>query len=711
MIEHLATDPLVDRLRTLLGAPPLAQEASWPSAAELDEAGESGDMGDTGDEHAAGDVVTDTGEPQAERLERTPLQQLVERLARGGLALQSFEAPVDVAVRAVRAGHPVSTVGNDGAVLVLLDRLGSRVRVESEGGEREWLDARRLSTRLGLSSVASEHTWLAVDAAHALPRDTHAEGSPFRLAYELVRADRADLLAIVVYATGVGLLSLVLPLTVQVLVNTVAFGTLLQPIVVLSLLLAAGLVFSAVLQAMQAFVVEMIQRRLFVRVVSQLSLRLPRADAAALEARGGPELLNRFFDVFMAQKAIASLALGGIEAALAAAVGLLLLAVYHPILLGFGILIVAGVAVVLRVVGRGATYTAIHESKAKYAVAAWLEDMAAQRITLKLAGGARFAQRRLDGLAAAWLGARDAHFRIVFRQYLGVLGLQVLVSACLLAIGGWLVVQRELTIGQLVAAELVVNAVVGSLSKLGGKLETAYDLVAAADKLHKLLDLPLERAGGVLPSTKAGAAKLELRGVSTAGGELRDASVVMEPGQRLLVRGDAQRTRALVELTFGLRAQASGAILLDGDDLRDLSLRGLRTRVMVVAGAEVLQASVSQNVAAVGSALSPRGVWRALERVGLADRVRALPEGLETTLSASGAPLTRDEVQRLVIARALAARPGLLVLDGALDGLPPDAQHALLGAIDREVTLMLVTHTHELDGAVDARLELPPEGM
>jgi putative ABC transport system ATP-binding protein len=698
MNEIAVIDPLVDRLRTLLGFPPHAGEDLLSRAVVSDPT-------PNGVEGSNEEGLDEEPPP-----ERTAFEQLVDRLARGGLVLQPFEAPLDIALQGVRGGRPVLSVGRDGALCLLLERLGSRVRVEDEHGQREWLKPPQLAERLGLASVHSEHAWLAVDSPHALPLELHDDESPWRLAYDLVRADRADLLAIAVYASGVGLLSLVLPLTVQVLVNTVAFGTLVQPIVLLTLLLAVGLVFAAVLQATQAFMVEIIQRRLVVRVVSQLSERLRRVSADAFQAHRGSELMNRFFDVFVAQKAIASLALGGIEAVLAVVAGLVLLAVYHPVLLGFGGLIVAGLFVVLRVMGRGATRTAIRESRAKYAVAAWLEDMAVQRNLLKLGGGGDFAQRRLDGLAAAWLGAREAHFRIVFRQYLGTLGLQVLASASLLGLGGWLVVQRELSVGQLVAAELVVNLVVVSLSKLGGKLETAYDLVAAADKLHVLLDLPLEREGGSLPARARGAAKVELRHVSTPGAELRDVSLVIEAGQRVVVRGGAERTRALVELLFGLRAQASGVIRLDGDDLRDLSLRALRSRVLLVAQPEVLPTSVAENVAAVGRALTPRDVWGVLERVGLSERIERLPDGLGTVLGEGGAPLTRDEVQRLVIARALAARPGLLVLDGSLDGLSRPAQQAVLAAVERDVTLLVVTRTDELDTHMDAHIELPEEG-
>ena len=82
---------------------------------------------------------------------------------------------------------------------------------------------------------------------------------------------------------------------------------------------------------------------------------------------------------------------------------------------------------------------------------------------------------------------------------MGALTIEVVASVALLALGGILVIERQLSIGQLVAAELIVTAVVASIAKLGGKVEVFYDLVAAVDKLGEIFDLPLERSGGESP--------------------------------------------------------------------------------------------------------------------------------------------------------------------------------------------------------------------
>ncbi len=146
--------------------------------------------------------------------------------------------------------------------------------------------------------------------------------------------------------------------------------------------------------------------------------------------------------------------------------------------------------------------SSVKESKKKYVMASWLEDLARCPIAFRTDGGSEFALERADRFIHDYLSARRKHFRILMRQILFALGLQALASTALLGIGGWLVVSGELTLGQLVAAELIVAVIVGSVAKLGKHMESFYDLLAAVDKLGHLFDLE-ERPDGVIAPTAA----------------------------------------------------------------------------------------------------------------------------------------------------------------------------------------------------------------
>ena len=322
------------------------------------------------------------------------------------------------------------------------------------------------------SPVTDEISPQLPDYARALAPESFNEANPLRRTMAFIKLDRSDVTVLAVYGIAIGLFSLAVPVTVQALVNSVAFTGLRQPLLVLTILLAMALGVWATLRALQLRVVEMLKRRLFVRIASEIAQRLPHVQHGAFETRNGPELLNRFFDIFTAQKAFANLLTQGLDAALVAGVGLVVLAFYHPILLAFDVVLIATSVLVFWVLGHGGVKSGIAESKAKYAVAGWLEEMARHPVLFKLEASRNFAAARTSELALTYLQQRDRHFGVVFRQFVGALSTQVLASVALLALGGMLVMERQLTIGQLVAAELIVTAVVASIISLGNKVET-----------------------------------------------------------------------------------------------------------------------------------------------------------------------------------------------------------------------------------------------
>jgi ABC-type bacteriocin/lantibiotic exporter with double-glycine peptidase domain len=537
--------------------------------------------------------------------------------------------------------------------------------------------------------------------------------TPLRRARQLLALDRQDIAVIVVYGVALGLLSLAVPVAVQSLVNTVAFGSLIQPLVVLTVLLAVALTGAAILRALQVRVAEMLQRRLFVRIVTEIGARLPRVSGTALRDANGPELLNRFFDVFTIQKSVAALLLGGVDAVLIALVGLIVLAFYHPALLAFDLVLIVGAVLVLIPLGRGGTGTSVAESKAKYAVAGWLEEMARHPLSFKLAGGEQLARTQVETLAKSYLDKRDRHFRIVFRQLIGAFSIEVIASVALLAVGGLLVIERQLSIGQLVAAELIVTAVVASIAKLGGKVETFYDLVAAVDKLGEILDLPLERPDGeILPPDSGATLGLVLENVEVDREDDLDplhVSLRVEPGERVSIDGTERDTAALVDSIFGLRSPSAGVIEMDGHDVRDLALRELRSRVSLVRGAEIFSGSVLDNLRVANPELTAEQAWEALGRVGLAAAVKSLPSGLQTPILRDGAPLSRSQGIALTIARAVAGKPSLLILDRTLDRIDPDAGIRIADCLSamRDSSLLIVSEDSAIGRRMDRQLHIP----
>lgn len=531
--------------------------------------------------------------------------------------------------------------------------------------------------------------------------DAPNQGPLFELG-QLLSRYRADAWTVVLYAICVGLFALATPVAVQALVNTAAFGTVLQPIVVLVLLLLLCLVCASALKLLKTWAVEVLQRRLFIDTVSRLAYRLPRADVDALSGLGGAQLIHRFFDLFTVQKAAASLLLGGVDVVLAASVGMLVLAFYHPFLLAFDLALVCCLTFVLLVLGRGGVRTSVTESSYKYALAGFLTELGSTKYVYRDGGGIAHSQARLDQLARGYLVSRAAHFRVVIRQFSGALVTQAIASAGLLGLGGWLVIERELTLGQLVAAELIVTIVVSTLTDLGKHVETYYDLVTGVHKLEALTSVPIEdqeqQEDSESEPLAAGPCELAIGDLwaAPAGRPLfSEAHLQVPRGARVALMGPAECGKTyLLDILFGIRRPSRGRIVLDGVDIRELSKLALRERVAVVRGPEIISGTIVENVRLSRRNISPGKVRALLDRLGLAEELARLPEGVETVVGPGGTVLSDSQAWRLTVARAIARSPGLIALDADLSAIDHANLERVLGVLshpDAPWTLVVVS--------------------
>lgn len=576
--------------------------------------------------------------------------------------------------------------------LFTLSTTGRPVTVEAAAAER-------IAQAIG---IREDEPWVFMAAEPSAPLQAMSQPgghpTPQRRLLGLLRLEAEDLRVVVVYAAAVGLLALGVPIGVQTVVNTIAFVALVQPLIVLTVIVLAVVALAAALRALEVWVVERVQQRIFVRASLDLARRLPRIEAAELRQKNGPELVNRFFDVVTIQKGAAALLLDGLSVALQTAVGMVVLAFYHPLFLAFAVALAGVVAFVVFGLGHGGTSSAVEESKAKYSVAAWLEQLATHELAFRSTPGERYGTERAEDLAFEWLRARRRHFRVLFRQVAGALVLQVLASVVVLGLGGWLVIRRQLTLGQLVAAELIVTSVVSAFTKLGKHFESYYDLVAALEKLGHVIDLPTERrAGGPAREVRVGAITIrDLDATSPPSSRgVEQVTLDIGPGGRAaILASDEHAARAIVDSLVGFARVRRGVTQIDGADTRELSPRSLRDLVAVVREPEIFPATVAENVLLGRTSLDADAVRRALERASLLDVVAQLPKGLESVLLPRGPELSRSEAARVTIARAIALEPSVLVLDGVLDSLSPELRRALLSDLGGEAapwTLLVVT--------------------
>lgn len=668
---------------------------------------------------------------------REPLEQLIAAAAEVAMTVKPMRVPLREAVWLARSEAPVVAWSRTESRWIVISHAGwFQARIAD--GEHPWhrssISRLALAKLLGLNSpdeevevgiVHPERPAEPMRSASASPLGIvnsahHVHVSPVRRFVALLKGESSNVWLLLLFSVVSGILLLATPLAVDAVVSNLAFGGQSQPYIQALLILAAALLIAlsvgAVVQGFQYYIADVIQRRLFVRIAADLAYRLPRVRASSLDGVHAPELVNRFLDIATVQKSTALLLLDGVNVVFGGLIGMVLLGLFHPYLLGFAAVLAVLLVCVVFVLGRGAVRTAIQESVTKYEIVHWFEQIAQFPMLFKGPGGYELAMDRANQLATNYVDARRRHFGIVLRQISGLLSLQVLASASLLAIGGYLVLSQQLTLGQLVASELIVAGIAGSLIKLGKKLEAWYDTMAAVDKLGHVVDLEIEREDGEVQSPGRDGARVSARNLSFGNrwglALIKGLDFDIDPGARVAVVGPhGSGVSTVLDMIFGLRRPDDGHISVDGIDLRSWYLESLRKHVQLIRPNEIVTGSVIDNLRLGHSDIGLDEIRHALNHTGLLQDVLAMPEGMNTCLQLGGLPLSAAQRARLLLARAFVQKPRLLLVDEVLDGLD-DTTYAELQEIlfSREVpwTVIVATRERDLIGRCTQVIQLAP---
>lgn len=564
-------------------------------------------------------------------------------------------------------------------------------------------------------------------STNAHDHDDHHHGHlpPLKRFLRILKPERKDIVTLLIFSVFSGVLYLALPLAVDTIVTNLAFGAqsdpYIQALVVVAQILAVCLILQALVLAFQYYVAEVIQRRIFVRTASELAFRLPRVRAESLDGIHGPELVNRFLDVVTVQKNTTYFLLEGVNLVAASLIGMILLAFYHPLLLLFVSVLVVLIVAVTWIFGRGAVETAIEESIPKYDLIAWFQEIAAYPFMFKGSGGYDLAYHRTNLLATKFVNARKKHFGKVFRQISALLILSIIASVAILILGTWLVLSQQITLGQLVASELIMSSIVYSLLKLGKKLEAWYDTMASTDKLGHIFDLETESAVGECPVVDhSKGIMIKARdlafGYKGAKPLFHNQNFTIEPGEHIAIYGpQGSGVSSILNLLFAVRHPTSGSLSFDGLDARNWDLETLRESVQLLRRDEFIEGSLIENLRLGRTEIGLDEIREALDKVGILETVLRKKEGLNLHIQVGGSPLSYTQRIRLLLARALVQKPRLLLIDELFDGLDTPAYDHLTKVIlqsDLNCTIVVATRTRTLIEKCDRVLNLSqnPQG-
>ena len=275
--------------------------------------------------------------------------------------------------------------------------------------------------------------------------------------------------------------------------------------------------------------------------------------------------------------------------------------------------------------------------------------------------------------------------------------------AVVLLLGGRQVVNGSLTIGDFTAFYAYLLMLIGPMRQLGIALGMAQRATASGTRIFELLDRePRVVAPEGAPGLPEGAGRVELEHVSfaydgAAAPALRDVDLVVDAGTTVaLVGATGSGKTTLVQLLGRLYDPTSGAVRIDGADVRSVDLRSLRGAIAVVDDDPFLfSASVHENIAYGRPEASREDVELAAGRAQAAAFIEALPAGYDTRVGERGLTLSGGQRQRIAIARALLADPRILILDDATSSVDASTEQAIKAAL-REVmagrTTFVIAH-------------------
>ena len=585
----------------------------------------------------------------------------------------------------IQLGYPALSVTPEGEWILLEEYSWKWIAHYNLSQEKRiWTSVQALHKKFGQQPC----TWIMIEPGHAksILSSTETHLSPIQRMSNLIQLEKLDIVLITILGMLLGIFSLTIPLSIQTLINWVAFGGLVQPIVALIVFVSCILFISAIVSLFQRLVVERLERRIFLRIVEDMSQQFNHMTTSAMDTMHIPDVANRFFDILTIQKSLRTFLISGIGACLQVLVAICVLALYHPSFIVIDILMVLGMVWIFKRNITNGIDTAIVESKSKYTVATWLETIGNQSVPFRL-GSSTIAREETDNRLRKWLKNRVQHFTVFFWQYSMAYLFQVCMSVFVLYWGGTLVISGEITIGQFVAAEFVItNAFLGYI-KFMDKLDTGYDLLASLDKIGHVLDIEVDTITGIHDNTnQENVFRLEnvalIPNSIAVSGEIKAGKMYY-----FLCPIDAS-IRSIAEIFLGSRIPNKGIVYKNEIVM---SLRNPQNRysdVLLVSSDAIFDGSIYDNITMGHATIAESEIWNILHDIGI-DTIVLEKNGLHSKIT-KDIPLLYKGV---LLARCLSHDTATIIIHSFFEGLPPEWIQRWLCLLHKQQKTVIILET------------------
>jgi len=497
--------------------------------------------------------------------------------------------------------------------------------------------------------------------------------SPWSRFINLLKLDKNDIKQIIYYSIFAGFVALSLPLGIQAIINLIQSAQLSTSWIILVSLVTLGVAFQGILQYMQIRIIENIQQKIFFRASFEFSYRFPKIKTSQLHNDYPPELANRFFDTITVQKVLPKLIIDFPTAFLQIILGLILLSFYHAFFILYGALLIFLIYVLYKFTAKKGLETSLKESKNKYQVAHWIQQIARSQIGFKISGKTSLGLDLNDKFTSEYLDARESHFKVLKSQFIQLIIFKVLVTVGLLVIGGMLVVNQQMNIGQFVASEIIILTVISSVEKFIKGLDSIYDALTSLEKLGQVVDKELESQEGENPFETHDNLNIELDEISINSDSgiplLKNISLKIPPKSKIFIDGASGPGKTtLLKLIAGVENPSRGTIYVNNIPINIVSLQNFRSSIGLMLPAQTpFEGTILENITLGRSDISNEKLHDVLKHLSLLDFIKKQPLGLQTCIFPEDLSIPYSVTKKVLLARALIHEPKLLLLNHPIE--------------------------------------------
>jgi ABC-type bacteriocin/lantibiotic exporter with double-glycine peptidase domain len=504
--------------------------------------------------------------------------------------------------------------------------------------------------------------------------------------WSMLRPDQKEIRNIYLFSIFSGILSLGLPLGIQMIINFIELGQMSTSWFVLVVIVVLSIGFSGLLNIFQLRITENLQQRIFTRSAFEFAERIPLIRLKELMKKYGTDLTHRFFDTLTIQKGMSKLLIDFTAAILQLVFCLVLLSFYHSFFIFLGVFLVFTLGLIVRLTARQGMLASLDESSYKYKIAHWLKEIAQARFSFNLSGNRKFHIYRTDEYVQGYLSARDQHFKVLVKQYAYLIIFKVLIALTFLIIGGLLVINQQMNIGQFVASEIIILLILSAVEKLILSIEVVYDVFTAIEKIGQVTDLPIELAQkNEVELADVNGLSIEFDQVSCQLDSyelspLTDIQLQIHPQEKIgFISDSSLSTSVLFCSLVGLLDCSKGTISFNGIPLENLNKQSLREQIgSVLYRDQLVYGSVMDNIRFGRNEISLAMIEEELSALNLKSFIHAMTDKFQGILNPESHLIPVDVERKLLVARALIGQPNLLILEDPTAGLTSIQKEELL---------------------------------